>query len=200
MTDELLYQRLSLSFVDGAFLPTLHGEHVDVYAVLYPFLLMPVYAIVDMPDAVRTVHGLNGVLFASAVLPTWFLARELVLPRFASIASAVFAVALPWMVIGGFVMTEAAAYPASLLAVLKAADYWVTRYELTTERRGFVQGATYAVVNAQLPAVVLLSLISVGFIGSAPEPLANTVLPPRRTTRIAVLGSRFLTHWSNTAP
>jgi hypothetical protein len=25
MTDELLYERLALSFVDGAFLPTLHG-------------------------------------------------------------------------------------------------------------------------------------------------------------------------------
>jgi hypothetical protein len=118
MTDELLYERLSLSFVDGAFLPTLHGEHVDVYAVLYPFLLMPVYAAVNMPDAVRVAHGLNGVLFASAVLPTYFLARSLALPRFAVLASSVFAVALPWMVIGGFVMTEAAAYPASVLAVL----------------------------------------------------------------------------------
>ena len=48
----------------------------------------------------------------------------------------------------------------ALLAVLKAGDYWVTRYELTTERRGFVQGATYSVVNAQLPAVVLLALIA----------------------------------------
>jgi uncharacterized membrane protein (UPF0182 family) len=48
----------------------------------------------------------------------------------------------------------------ALLAVVKAADYWVTRYELTTERRGFVQGATYSVVNAQLPAVVLLALIA----------------------------------------
>jgi uncharacterized protein len=48
----------------------------------------------------------------------------------------------------------------ALLALVKAADYWVTRYELTTERRGFVQGATYAVVNAQLPAVVLLTLIA----------------------------------------
>ena len=118
MTDELLYERLSLSFVDGAFLPTLHGEHVDVYAVLYPFLLMPVYALVDLPDAVRAVHGLNGVLFASAVVPTYFLARALALPRFAVLASSVFAVALPWMVIGGFVMTEAAAYPSALLAVL----------------------------------------------------------------------------------
>ncbi|TVR27223.1 MAG: UPF0182 family protein [Ilumatobacter sp.] len=48
----------------------------------------------------------------------------------------------------------------ALLAVVKAADYWVTRYDLTNERRGFVQGATYAVVNAQLPALMLLTLIA----------------------------------------
>jgi uncharacterized protein len=48
----------------------------------------------------------------------------------------------------------------AVLAVLKAADYWVTRYETTNERRGFVQGATYAVVNAQLPALMLLILIA----------------------------------------
>ena len=34
------------------------------------------------------------------------------------------------------------------------------RYETTNERRGFVQGATYAVVNAQLPALMLLMLIA----------------------------------------
>ena len=48
----------------------------------------------------------------------------------------------------------------AVLAALKAADYWVCRYELTNERRGFVQGATYAVVNAQLPALMLLMLIA----------------------------------------
>ena len=118
MTDELLYERLALSFVDGAFLPTLHGEHVDVYGVLYPFLLMPVFAVVDLPDAIRAVHGLNGVLFASAAIPTWLLARELALSRLAALCSALFAVALPWSVIGGFVMTESAAYPAALWALL----------------------------------------------------------------------------------
>ena len=44
---------------------------------------------------------------------------------------------------------------AALLAVLaavKAADYWYTRYDLTNENRGFVQGATYTVVKAQIPA------------------------------------------------
>jgi hypothetical protein len=37
----------------------------------------------------------------------------------------------------------------AVLAVLKAADYWVTRYELTTANRGAVRGVTYAVDNAQ---------------------------------------------------
>lgn len=48
----------------------------------------------------------------------------------------------------------------AVLAALKAADYWVSRYETTNERRGFVQGATYAVVHAQLPALMLLMLIA----------------------------------------
>ena len=49
----------------------------------------------------------------------------------------------------------------AVLAALKAADYWVRRYETTNERRGFVQGATYSVVHAQLPALLLLSVVAV---------------------------------------
>ena len=48
----------------------------------------------------------------------------------------------------------------AVLAVVKAADYWFARYELTNERRGFVQGATYTVVKAQLPALMLLVLVA----------------------------------------
>ena len=49
----------------------------------------------------------------------------------------------------------------AVLAALKAADYWVSRYDLTNTQRGFVQGATYAVVKAQVPALMLLMLIAV---------------------------------------
>jgi uncharacterized protein len=48
----------------------------------------------------------------------------------------------------------------AILAVVKAGDYWISRYELTNESRGFVQGATYAVVNAQIPALMLLVLVA----------------------------------------
>lgn len=49
----------------------------------------------------------------------------------------------------------------SILALLRAGSYWLERFSLTTERRGFVQGALYSVLNAQYPAVLLLLLIAI---------------------------------------
>lgn len=48
-----------------------------------------------------------------------------------------------------------------LLALVKAAGYWLQRFDLTVSGRGFVDGAGYTDVNAQLPAVNLLMLISI---------------------------------------
>ena len=48
----------------------------------------------------------------------------------------------------------------AVLALVKAADYWLSRYELTFSTRGVVDGALYTDVNAKLPALNLLMLIS----------------------------------------
>ncbi len=48
----------------------------------------------------------------------------------------------------------------AVLAVVKAGDYWLDRYNVTNSQTGIVQGATYSVVNAQLPAIMLLILIA----------------------------------------
>ena len=48
----------------------------------------------------------------------------------------------------------------AVLALIKAADYWLDRYELTVSSRGVVDGALYTDVNAQLPAIYLLIAIS----------------------------------------
>ncbi len=48
----------------------------------------------------------------------------------------------------------------AVLAVLKAGDYWLKRFELTNDSRGFVRGLLYSAAKAQLPAVVLLTLIA----------------------------------------
>ncbi len=48
-----------------------------------------------------------------------------------------------------------------LLALVKAAGYWLQQYELTVSTRGTVDGATYTDVNAQLPAIQLLMFVAV---------------------------------------
>ncbi len=48
----------------------------------------------------------------------------------------------------------------AVLALVKTADYWLQRFELTTSSRGIVDGASYTDVRAQLPALNLLLLIS----------------------------------------
>ncbi len=48
----------------------------------------------------------------------------------------------------------------AVLAVLKAGDYWLKRYELTNDSRGFVRGLLYSAAKAQLPAVVLLAMVA----------------------------------------
>ena len=48
----------------------------------------------------------------------------------------------------------------AVLALLKAAGYYLQQYELNFSSRGAVQGATYTDVNAQLPALRLLLVIS----------------------------------------
>ena len=45
-------------------------------------------------------------------------------------------------------------------ALLRAAQYWLAKYELTSSNRGVVRGALYTDVNAQLPALNLMILVS----------------------------------------
>src|SRR5439155_23651660 len=47
-----------------------------------------------------------------------------------------------------------------VLALLKAAGYYLQQYQLAFSRRGVVEGATYTDVKAQLPALKLLIVIS----------------------------------------
>lgn len=53
----------------------------------------------------------------------------------------------------------------AVLALLKAADYWLQRYQLLGSTQGFGRGAFYTDLNANLPAIKLLLLISLFSVG-----------------------------------
>lgn len=48
-----------------------------------------------------------------------------------------------------------------LVLLAKAWGYWLGRFDLLTSDRGFVEGASYTEVNAQLPALTLLTIVAV---------------------------------------
>jgi uncharacterized protein len=48
-----------------------------------------------------------------------------------------------------------------LIALVKAVQYWLGQYALNFSERGVVTGASYTDVNAQLPALKLLTIISI---------------------------------------
>ncbi|MEX2269446.1 MAG: UPF0182 family protein [Acidimicrobiia bacterium] len=49
----------------------------------------------------------------------------------------------------------------AVMALVKTADYFFSRYELNFSDRGTVDGATYTDINAQLPALEFLTIVSV---------------------------------------
>ncbi|MET0894257.1 MAG: UPF0182 family protein [Acidimicrobiia bacterium] len=49
----------------------------------------------------------------------------------------------------------------AVMALVKTAQYWLGRYELTLSSRGVVEGAGYTDVNAELPALNMLVVISI---------------------------------------
>ncbi|HEY7693236.1 MAG TPA: hypothetical protein VH816_12920 [Gaiellaceae bacterium] len=117
-TDEMLYAKLARHMgTTGSPLPVLHGEHVGFLGVVYPMLLAPFYGGLDNVGAFTAAHVVNAALFASAAIPVYLLGRRLVAPGYALVA-ALLAVALPWAVNAAFVMSEPAAYPVFLWAVL----------------------------------------------------------------------------------
>ena len=118
MTDELQYVKLALSVAEThSPLPAIHGASVAASNQLYPLLLAPVVGPMSGPDAFQAAHVLNAFLMTSAAIPAYLLGREL-LDRTWSLVVAVSSVVMPWMVLTGVLMSEAAAYPAFLWATL----------------------------------------------------------------------------------
>jgi hypothetical protein len=117
-TDEMLYAKLARHIGQtGSPVPTLHGHRVGFVGVVYPILLSPFYAELNAVSAFDAAHAVNAVLFASTAVPVFLLGRRLVSPACALVV-ALLAVTVPWAVNAAFVMSEPAAYPAFVWAVL----------------------------------------------------------------------------------
>ncbi|MDP9286547.1 MAG: hypothetical protein M3P41_16555 [Actinomycetota bacterium] len=119
MTDELLYERLALSVIRlHSPLPHVHDQFVPSINQLYPLILATVLGTGNVAQGLHRAHVLNAFVMASAAVPAYLLARRVAGPRWAASLAAVLSVAVPWIVLSSFLLTEVAAYPAFLWALL----------------------------------------------------------------------------------
>jgi hypothetical protein len=185
-TDEMLYTKLAVSIADtGSPVPHVHDQVVGVLNQLYPLLLAPFFAAFDFPTAFHAAHVFNAPLMASACIPAYLIAR-LVVARPAALAVALLSVTVPWMVLTGVLMTEPAAYPAFLWAVL--ACLWAIREPSRRHDVLAVLGLVVAVL-ARTQFVVLAVVLPVAILVDA---LAVSTTRPahRRLADAAVVSVR----------
>jgi hypothetical protein len=121
MTDELLYERYAISLANGSFpLPKLRGVTSHAFDQLYPLLLAPFFRHGLVPHDLHEAHVVNAWVMSSACVPAFLLARRVTGRLWPAYLLGVLSLCLPWMVFAPFLLTEVAAYPAFLWALLAA--------------------------------------------------------------------------------
>jgi hypothetical protein len=119
MPNELLYERRAISVAQTLSpLPRVRGELVSTFDQLYPVLVAPAFRWGTAPDDLWAAHALNAFIMASASIPAFLLARRVTANRWAPYVVAVLTVVMPWIIFASLLMTEVAAYPAYVWAVL----------------------------------------------------------------------------------
>jgi hypothetical protein len=120
MPDELGYVQQA-HFIGEHLRPVLPSDpEFGSWSQLEPLLIAVPYALFDTTTAFDVAHAVNAVVLASAAIPAYLLMRRLSPWRPAAYLVAGLTVAVPWMTLAGTMLTENAAYPAFLWALLAA--------------------------------------------------------------------------------
>jgi hypothetical protein len=116
--DELGYTHLAMGIAHSLSPITLSYGGGERLNQLYPLLIAPWWGTFGNVTAFRITHVWNALLMASAAVPTYLLAREAIVQRWAAYLSAIVVALAPWLTLATTQLTEVAAYPACVWALL----------------------------------------------------------------------------------
>jgi hypothetical protein len=165
MSDELYYERLAIAVAQtGSLLPRVHGELVSNVNQLYPVLISTVYGDGNVPASLEAAHRLNAFVIATAAIPVYLLARRVGVGTVLAVACGGLAVAVPWVVLASFLLTEVVAYPAccwALLALVQAVERKTWSWDAVALL------AILVAVLARTQFVVLLGVLAAAVVAEA---------------------------------
>ena len=151
-------------------------ERIDQLVLAIP------YALLRTPTSYEVGHALQALLYASAALPVWLLARAGGLGRASAVLAAALVLAVPWAVISTSFLAEPAAYPA-FAWVLYTTWLAAQRPSRAVEVLALVALAVAALSRTQLlalppilPLAVLWQELRYGLGGGGARERARTLL------------------------
>ncbi len=116
--DEIGYTHLAMGIADSLAPFTFRYNGAQRLNQLYPLLIAPIWGPFGNVTAFRIAHAWNALLMASAAIPTYLLAREVAPRRWAAYLAAALVALMPWMTLSLAELTEVAAFPACVWALL----------------------------------------------------------------------------------
>lgn len=117
MSDEMSYMKEAVHFWDRRG-PVPPSDIFYASASQLPALLRaPTLLLGDIPAAWNGMMAVSVAAFASASVPAYLVAREIVTSRWVAVLAALSCVFVPWIAITGSLLTEGIAYPASVWAM-----------------------------------------------------------------------------------
>jgi hypothetical protein len=119
LPDEFVHAELARSVAHGG-LPTYLGFDSGLPGLLPAFLTAPAWLADDVETGYRLVGAIGALATSLAAVPVYLLARRAGLSRGLALGAGAYAVAIPGLLLSGWVMTEAVAYPFALAAVYAA--------------------------------------------------------------------------------
>ena len=114
--DEVLHKQQALTYSDHLRL-LFTDSAARSTARLYSLVLAPLFAVFDGDVAVRAARALSAVLFVSAAIPAYLLARMVLVSRGLAVTAALLGIATPWLVLTTVLFTENLALPLFLWTV-----------------------------------------------------------------------------------
>lgn len=132
---------------------------------LYSFVIAPVFVLFEGDTAIRVARGASAFLFASAALPAYLVAREVLTSRRLAALAGVLSVAVPWLSLATALFTENLAYPLILWAtwaMIRALREPSPRRDLVVIALVLASIGTRTQLGVLLAAYLLLVAVRVG--------------------------------------
>ncbi len=151
--DEYIYKSIAASIWQfghhGVLADSMVSSSVDLPNLLYPYLISPAFALGE--NFYTGIRLINALVINAAIFPCYLIARKY-LERIPSLIAVVFSIAIPFINLGAFAVTETLFFPLFLLAV------WVA-IESIEHRHSIAWAAAFGLITAVLLNVRLTAMV-----------------------------------------